>query len=196
MAINPQTSLQPGLRWAFDREIRFLSEEQSIDRKESVTTVINVQEVRRDGYLLHVVRLSNKQREGIERKLDFGRNGQPLKVSEDPTDLVGARVDRMMWTAIESRKGLSWSRVWPSVEPLPSGKVTVRPIADGRMAVSYDEGTKLHAEGFAVRDKALPTLAELSVTIDRLELADVSKPVKVSIRQTPKAAPEPTPPSR
>jgi hypothetical protein len=189
-----------GDTWSFERTYRYVNEKESVDFSDIERTDVTVAELRPTGYDLSVSRQLVATKFGADRvpapagqtpwmrTLKFGTNGQPIKPPEDTENPIRARVDRMLWTASESRQGLGWTRVWPQNDLLPEGKVQVRPGAEGRLAITYTEKDGLKGEGTALRDPKRPVIVEMSITINQAYLPHGSVPVSVAVRQLPVSA--------
>ena len=189
--------LKKGDAWTFERSYRYVSEADGIDLGDVERTAVSVADVRPDGYDLSVSRRQVATKIGEtrtpapegqapwERLLKFGTNGQPNKLPEDVTHHIRARIDRMLWTASENRRGVSWNRIWPLNETLPEGKATVKPLGENKLSLSYSETGGLRAEGTALREATRPVIVEMSITINRAFLPNGTVPVSVAVKQTP-----------
>lgn len=188
--------LQKGEIWSFERTYRYVNEEAGVDLSDVDRTDVLVSETRSTGYDLSVARrlVATKLGEAItpapegqgiwKAVLRFGANGQPMKPAEDQERPIRARIDRILWTASENRKGLGWTRVWPHNDKLLEGKVTIKPGKEGSLAVTYTEAGGLKVEAVAKRDPKRPLIAELSGTINRVFLPNGTFPVSVAFRQS------------
>jgi len=197
LALLAQDALKKGDAWAFERTYRYVNEAEGIDMGDVERTDVSVADVRPDGYDLAISRKLIVTKLGENRSpapadqtpwtktLKFGANGQPNGLPEDVQRPIRARIDRMLWTASENRRGLGWNRTWPLNETLPEGKATVKPSGEGRLSITYTEAGGLKAEGTATRDRKRPVIVEMSATINRTYLPGGNVPVAVAVKQLP-----------
>jgi len=126
--------------------------------------------------------------ESAPTSLKFGAGGAP-EYEEDLSDPIAARVDRMQWTAAESRKGVAWIRKFPASSALPAGKVTVKPAGmDGPnqlVTITYsEESTGVAADGTATVYLPKRIVGPMKISLSRIPLAKIKKVGNVTVEQT------------
>ena len=139
------SGFQEGDHWTTERTIQFAQADAKVDSPTRNRMTYRVVRVEAAMFAIQtgVVPAGDAKAKPLIAINIFKPSGA-LVSKEDTSDLNLARIQRMEWTALEERKGISWSRSWSSSSNLIEAKVTVKPTArtpkDTTLLVTYDEG--------------------------------------------------------
>lgn len=193
-----QSGLTTGDVWKTERSYRFLNELPKIDFTNVERTEYRVENVDARGFSLTQSRVLYAKTEGEAplkptgdapkaSTLKFGPGGVP-SYTEDPANLVQARVDRVQWSAAEQRAGVSWTRKFRAAGNLPGAKLTMKPMgtqANVRtIAVTYlEDGGVIKGEASVTVLIPKGIVSTIKMTLDGVETPANGQPVKVAISQ-------------
>ena len=120
----------------------------------------------------------------------FRQNGVLLS-KEDTSDADMERINRMEWTTLEDRHGISWSRKWPELAGLSEANVIVKPTGSTRddttYSVNYVEHEKVKCVAtIKVLNKAR-VVEDLAVTINDVHVPGQAVAGSIAVTEKLKA---------
>ncbi|MDR3690902.1 MAG: hypothetical protein P4L46_16100 [Fimbriimonas sp.] len=170
-----------GDHWTAERTVRLLQEPDHLDQATVTTLNYRVAYAGADGFQIETKggSPSASDAKSPAQKFDFRSNGTLIS-SEDTKDPDLERVRRMVWTATEDRKGLSWSRTWPAVGGLIGADVSVKPSSktatDTTFAVTYVEAGKTKGAATVKVFNRVRIVEDLSLSLNDVTIPGHVKP--------------------
>ncbi len=142
--LQPSSDFTVSDRWTTRRTRHITQDLDHVDTTSVESLSFSVQ--RADGELTIIASSISERGSASETRaklvLAFRPTGA-LASAEPIIDPDAERINRIKWTALETRQGISWSRNWPAIGNLLEAKVTVRPTArtltDKTVSVTYTE---------------------------------------------------------
>ena len=170
-----------GDHWTTERTMRLLQEPDHVDSKSIDRLEYRITEAGQERTILSVKTTSTGDVKTPPHTEEYGFKPNGVLVGLEPSlEPNLERINRMVWTALEVRNGLSWSRKWPIIGGLPPANVIVRPTSKTSelitMSVTYQENditkgvatVKVFANAHIVND--------LSLTINSVPIPGHVKP--------------------
>ena len=183
------SGFQEGDRWTTERTLQVVSSDEKVDSttKERVQYRVVRVEAALFAIQTDIASASYPKAKPITSITVFKPNGALIS-NEDTIDLNLERIRRMEWTALEERKGISWSRSWPSRSSLIEAKVIVKPTArtqkDTTLSIIYQEAGITRGTGTIKILNDVPVIEELSVTLKPVEVPGSTKPGRLTVSET------------
>lgn len=180
---------QEGDRWTTERTIQLTRSDAHVDSTTRSRITYRVVRVEAAMFAIQtgVAPAGDAQAKPLLATNIFKPSGA-LVSKEDTSDLNLARIQRMEWTALEERKGISWSRSWTSSSNLIEAKVTVKPTArtpkDTTLLVTYDEGGVRKGTGTIKVLNDVPVIEELRLTLNKVEGYGSIQPETLTVIET------------
>ena len=163
---------QEGDRWSIDRTIQFVRPDGHTSVSDADQVNYRVVRVEAQFYALKTDVIPGPGSHSKHSSVTtIFKPGGSLMSPEDTSNLDLERVRRMEWTALEQRKGISWSRNWPSRSDLIEAKIIVKPQArtlkDTTLLVTYKEGDLTKAVATVKVLNRASVIEDLAVTINQ-----------------------------
>jgi len=179
-ALAVDSTLRQGDHWITERTIRLIQEPDHVDQTSVDKLDYKVELSNEEGYVvsMKVTPGHDSAAKDASVRWSFKPNGLFLG-KEDATDANTERINRMVWTALEDRKGLSWSRTWPAIGGLVGAEVIVKPASktseDITLSVSYKELGKVKAVATLKEFSEVRIVEDLALSINDVEIPGHAK---------------------
>jgi hypothetical protein len=193
-----QSSLEIGDEWVVERTYHCVDDLAKLDFTVRERTSYKVEQTNRQGTTILISRhfldtppgphsdSSCFPQHDASGRLHFGVGGAPT-YGEEFENPIRARVDRMLWTAAEDRKGILWTRKFAESVAMPEGKVTVRPSETYRtqtVSISYEEpNDKVLGDATATVSLPVRVVESCTLTLTGVALRNVAGTFRVEVSQ-------------
>lgn len=168
-------SVVKGDHWTTERTMRLIQDTDHIDQRSVDKLDYLVESSDPEGFevAIKVTPETGSTSKASTYRYAFTTNGLLLN-KEDATDPNVERMNRMIWTSLEDRKGLAWARTWPAIGGLLGGNVLVKPTSrtrdDVTYAVTYIESGKSKCAATIKLFSAARIVEDLALSINDVDI--------------------------
>ncbi len=170
------TSVHKGDSWVTERTFSYLQSSGNVDQSSVERLEYSVVAVGQEKTIWSTSATPKISTPTTPKLLRFEfRPSGVLLSQEDASNPDLERVNRIVWTCLEDRKGLSWSRKWPDIGNLVSAEVEVKPASktdsDKTYHVTYREAGTTRGVATVKVFNQVRIVEDFSLTLNNVRLS-------------------------